>query len=192
MRRGALSDRGRADCRANLLVPRLPVHRRGQRYGQCRLPERCREPRGGSPTMRARPTAATSCIAASARPAAPMSSSSRKRARICSQPALARWTTPKPSMTIWTSMAPSWAAIDPNSLRHLSGRLRLEGAPPFRCQSPTSLTGYAMAPAPLRIRWQAADPMGANTTIASGQKATGLLNWGVALGDGGPANGSGQ
>src|SRR6476620_397361 len=44
------------------------------------------------------------------------------------------------------------------------------------------LTGHAMTSAPLRIRWQAANKMGADATVPSGQQAPNLLKWGVALG----------
>ena len=44
------------------------------------------------------------------------------------------------------------------------------------------LTGHAMTSAPLRIRWQAANKMGADATVPSGQQAPSLLKWGVALG----------
>ena len=44
------------------------------------------------------------------------------------------------------------------------------------------LTGHAMTSAALRIRWQAANKMGADATVPSGQQAPSLLKWGVALG----------
>jgi hypothetical protein len=122
LRVGALQDRRRAALRAPLLVPRLPIYRRGLRHGERVFRELRIEgaltdytSHADSGTLMHRtfcPTCGTPMFT---------QADTRKhyigvRAGTLDEPDLG-----KPEITIWTSSAPSWSCFDPDLPREAKG-----------------------------------------------------------------------
>jgi len=116
MRRGALFERGRAQIHTPLLVPRLPVYRRGRRHGDVFFPTEAVKVEGA--------------LAEHASPAASGNLMHRRYCPSCGTPVFTQTEArlhflgvragtlddpeiAKPQMAIWTSSAPSWAAFEP-------------------------------------------------------------------------------